>query len=154
MISQVVASEREIAQILAACCQEVVGLQCGIYKYSGMLLERCSIEGDSPVHEIFMLPSSTLSTAGPEKSCGNLPAPSGKAKYYWETDSEQVPWGKGEKNREQRSEIGPETIRLQAEEAQATSCLLHNEPTSYTSLARLILCKGRAAAKASLNRAT
>ena len=78
-----------------------------------MFLESNSIEGDSPVHEIFMLPSSTLSTAGPEKSCGNLPAPSGKAKYYWETDSEQVPWGKGEKYPEQGSEIVPETVRLQ-----------------------------------------
>ena len=40
------------------------------------------IEGDSPVYELNLLPSSILSTAGPEKSCGNLPAPSGKAKYY------------------------------------------------------------------------
>ena len=44
----------------------------------------------------------------------NLPEPSGKAKYSWETDSEQVPWGKGEKYFEQKSEIDPETIRLQA----------------------------------------
>ena len=50
----------------------------------------------------------------------NLPAPSGKAKYSWETDSEQVPWGKGEKNREQWSEIEPETMRLQA--VGAASC--------------------------------
>ena len=55
-----------------------------------------------------------LSTAGPVKSCGNLPAPSGKAKYSCETDSEQVPWGKGEKYFEQKSEIDPETVRLQA----------------------------------------
>jgi hypothetical protein len=41
--------------------------------------------------------SSILSKAGQEKSRLNLPAPSGKAKYSWETDSEQVPWGKGEK---------------------------------------------------------
>lgn len=34
-----------------------------------------------------------------------------------------------------------------------TACLLHNEPTSYTSLARLILKTGGAEAKASLNRA-
>ena len=32
-----------------------------------------------------------LSKAGPEKSCLNLPAPSGKAKYFSETDSEPVP---------------------------------------------------------------
>jgi hypothetical protein len=43
----------------------------------------------------------------------NLPAPSGKAKYSWETDSELVPWGKGEKYPEQGSEIVPETMCLQ-----------------------------------------
>ena len=52
--------------------------------------------------------------AGPEKSCQNLPVPSGKAKYYWETDSEQVLWRKGEKHFEQKSEIDPETVCLQA----------------------------------------
>ena len=60
---------------------------------------------------------SILSSAGHEKSCMNQPGPSGKAKYSWETDSEQVPWGKGEKHLEQRSEIVPETMRLQAVEA-------------------------------------
>ena len=44
----------------------------------------------------------------------NLPGPSGKAKYSIETDSEPVPWGKGEKNPEQGSEIEPETVYLQA----------------------------------------
>ena len=34
-----------------------------------------------------------------------------------------------------------------------TACLLHNEPTSYSSLARLILNTGEAEAKASLKRA-
>ena len=34
-----------------------------------------------------------------------------------------------------------------------TACLLHNEPTSYSSLARLIHIIGEAEAKASLNRA-
>ncbi len=43
-----------------------------------------------------------------------MPGPSGKAKYSWETDSEPVPWGKGEKHLEQRSEIDPETMCLQA----------------------------------------
>jgi hypothetical protein len=82
---------------------------------------------------------SILSMAGHEESCQNLPGPSGKAKYSQETDREPVPWGKGEKNREQRSEIVPETIRLQAVGVQQwmTACLLHNEPTSYFSLARL-----------------
>ena len=44
----------------------------------------------------------------------NLPAPSGKAKYSSMTDSEPVPYGKGEKHSEQESEIVPETVRLQA----------------------------------------
>ena len=47
---------------------------------------------------------SILSSAGPEKSCMKLPAPSGKAKYSWETDSEPVPWGKGEKHPKKGSE--------------------------------------------------
>ena len=45
--------------------------------------------------------------------CENLPEPSGKAKYSLVTDSEQVPWGKGEKNPLEGSEIVPETICLQ-----------------------------------------
>ena len=32
-----------------------------------------------------------LSSAGHEESCVNQPGPSGKAKYYRETDSEPVP---------------------------------------------------------------
>ena len=52
------------------------------------------------------------------KPCVNLPGPSGKAKYSRETDSELVPWGKGEKYPEQGSEIDPETLRLQAVGAQ------------------------------------
>ena len=73
------------------------------------------------------------------KFCVNQPEPSGKAKYSSETDSEQVPWGKGEKYSEQESEIDPETIRLQAVGAifMVTACLLHNDPTSYSSLARI-----------------
>ena len=99
--------------------------------------------------------SSILSTARSETPCGNLPAPSGKAKYSWNTDSELVPWGKGEKNPEQGSKIEPETIRLQAVGVlyRMTACLLHNEPTSYSSLARLSLLTNEAVAKASLNRA-
>ena len=48
------------------------------------------------------------------KSCVNLPGPSGKAKYSRETDSEPVLWRKGEKHFEKKSEIVPETVRLQA----------------------------------------
>ena len=35
----------------------------------------------------------------------NLPEPSGKAKYSLVTDSELVPWGKGEKHPSEGSEI-------------------------------------------------
>ena len=65
-----------------------------------------------------MKTSSILSSAEPEKFCMNLPAPSGKAKYSLETDSEPVPSGKGEKHPKQGSEIVPETVRLQAVGAQ------------------------------------
>ena len=40
--------------------------------------------------------------------------PPSKPKYYLLTDSELVPWGKGEKNLDKRSEIEPETLRLKA----------------------------------------
>jgi hypothetical protein len=39
--------------------------------------------------------------------------PPSKPKYYLATDSEPVPWGKGEKNPGEGSEIEPETERLQ-----------------------------------------
>ena len=48
-------------------------------------------EGDSPVNETNLIPSSILSRAGHVKSCLNLPGPSGKTKNSRETDSEQVP---------------------------------------------------------------
>ena len=64
--------------------------------------------------------SSILSSTEHEKFCVNLRGPSRKAKYSLETDSEPVPWGKGEKHFEQKSEIDPETVRLQA--VGATSC--------------------------------
>ena len=48
------------------------------------------IQGDNPVDELKELPSSILSTARSETPCGNLPAPSGKAKYSSDTDSELV----------------------------------------------------------------
>ena len=55
-----------------------------------------------------------LSRSGHVEPWLNPPGPSGKAKYSWETDSEPVPWGKGEKHFDKKSEIVPETIRLQA----------------------------------------
>ena len=62
--------------------------------------------------------SGILSSAGHEESCVNLPGPSGKAKYSRETDSETVLCRKGEMHFEQKSEIVPETVRLQAVGAQ------------------------------------
>lgn len=55
-----------------------------------------------------------MSRAGHVKSCLNMGGPSSKAKYSLKTDSEQVPWGKGEKYFEKKDEKDPETIRLQA----------------------------------------
>ena len=57
-----------------------------------------TIEGDSPVQVREVIDSGILSSAGHVKPCMNLAGPSAKAKYSWETDSELVPWGKGEKN--------------------------------------------------------
>ena len=54
------------------------------------------------------------SRAEPEKFCLKMGGPSSKAKYSQETDSELVPWGKGEKYPKKGSAIVPETIRLQA----------------------------------------
>ena len=47
---------------------------------------------------IRMLYNSYSSKAKPVKLCPNIAAPSAKAKYSWETDSEPVLWRKGEKN--------------------------------------------------------
>ena len=77
-------------------------------------MESFNIEGDIPVYEIIKSHRCILSRAGHVKPCLNLAGPSAKAKYSWETDSEPVLWRKGEKYREQRGEIEPETIRLQA----------------------------------------
>ena len=53
-------------------------------------LGRRAEEGESPVMVSLVCCSSILSRGGLEKSPLNLPAPSGKAKYYQETDSERV----------------------------------------------------------------
>ena len=80
---------------------------------NGIFLESETTEGDSPVRVTIDNIRGILSRSGHVKSWLKLPGPSGKAKYFWETDSEPVPWGKGEKNPEQGSEIVPETVRLQ-----------------------------------------
>ena len=68
--------------------------------------------GDSPVREKSF--SVKTSRSGHEKSWLNMGGPSSKAKYSWLTDSEPVPWGKGEKNPCEGSEIDPETVYVQA----------------------------------------
>ena len=82
--------------------------------WNGALLESWTKGGDSPVHVSINNISGILSRSGHVKSWLNLRGPSRKAKYFWKTDSEPVPWGKGEKHPEQGSEIVPETVRLQA----------------------------------------
>ena len=78
------------------------------------------------------------SKAEPEKFCLNIAAPSAKAKYSRETDSELVLWRKGEKNPKKGSEkiLKPYAYK-RSEHFGVTACLLHNEPTSYSSLASL-----------------
>ena len=92
MIPLVVASERGTAQT-----NDVV-MHCWGYRTATFginlnwnALERAIIEGDNPVQVRINFDSSILSSAGHEKSCMNLPGPSGKAKYSPETDSEPVP---------------------------------------------------------------
>jgi hypothetical protein len=50
-------------------------------------LESWTEGGESPVDEVR---HNELSKAGPEESSLNIPVPSGKAKYYYKTDSERV----------------------------------------------------------------
>ena len=54
------------------------------------MLESMAIAGESPLCVFVYGYSDILSSAGHEKSCVNLPGPSGKAKYSRETDSERV----------------------------------------------------------------
>ena len=61
-------------------------------------LERQAIEGNSPVIEKASSPECILSTTEHEKFRRNPGGPSPKAKYSLVTDSEPVPWGKGEKH--------------------------------------------------------
>ena len=71
-----------------------------------------AIVGDSPVCEKLLKVKSSRS--GHVKSWLNMGGQSSKAKYSLLTDSELVPWGKGEKNPGEGSEIEPETLCLQA----------------------------------------
>ena len=63
----------------------------------------------------------------------NQQGPPCKAKYFWVTDSEIVPWGKGEIEPLLGSEIEHESLSLQmvGELESLTICLLKNEPATY-----------------------
>ena len=76
-------------------------------------MENRSIEGERPVTENSSSPREFLSNASHVKRRMNPRRPRRKAKYSLATDSEQVPRGKGEKNRCERSEIVPEIMCLQ-----------------------------------------
>ena len=54
-------------------------------------MEKPAAERESRVPENRFRRIRILSRAGPEESCLNPAAPSAKAKYYRETDSEPVP---------------------------------------------------------------
>ncbi len=94
-----------------------------------------AIAGDSPVDENLCVElGMRTSRAGHVKSCLKMGGPSSKAKYYWLTDSEPVPWGKGEKNPDKGSEIEPETVCVQAVRAflrDVMAYLLYNGSASY-----------------------
>ena len=65
----------------------------------------------------------SVSRAGHVVSCLNMGGPSSKAKYYLTTDSEPVPWGKGEKNPSKGSEKESETVCVQAVGARKGDCV-------------------------------
>ena len=76
-------------------------------------MESRSKEGERPVTENPTASSGTLSNAMHVKLRVKPRRPLRKTKYSLVTDSEQVPRGKGEKNRCERSEIEPEIMCLQ-----------------------------------------
>lgn len=97
-------------------------------------LERYSIEGDTPVIKILNSSNGILSRSEHVIFWLKQGGPPSNPKYYLQIDSEQVPWGKGEKYSSEESEIEPETISLQSFRAlwfiRVMDCLLHNEPAS------------------------
>ena len=88
-----------------------------------------TIEGDSPVFEFFFKVKSSRS--GHVESWLNMGGPSSKAKYSQLTDSEPVPWGKGEKNPGEGSEIEPEIICIQAVGALRSSSELRGDGVPF-----------------------
>ena len=103
VIPQVVASERGIAQTSQRQLWGVVGL---IYRLIFQLewFGKTNHRGWKSRTSSNIKCVRILSSTGPVKSCVKLPAPSGKAKYSRETDSEPVLWRKGEKNPKKGSE--------------------------------------------------
>ena len=81
-------------------------------------MELPAIESESLVYKMVFasrgIPSTTVHI-----HCGNPGEPSSKTKYETKTDSELVPWGKGEKKGGTPSEIEPETVCGQTERARA-----------------------------------
>ena len=73
-------------------------------------MESRSTEGERPVTENSTPPRDFLSNAIHVELRMKSRRPLRKAKYSSVTDSEQVPRGKGEKFRRERSEIVPETM--------------------------------------------
>ena len=115
-------------------------------------LESVAIAGDSPV---WVKSFEFLSKAGHVKSCLNMGGPPSKPKYSYSTDSEQVPWGKGQKNPDEGSEIEPEIGCLQAVRGDfyswwRTSCIMGQRLNVCSKLKPL----GGGVAKASVNSAT
>jgi hypothetical protein len=96
-------------------------------------MENRSTEGERPVTENPSTSRDFLSNAMHVKLRMNLRRPRRKPKYSLATDSEQVPRGKGEKYRCERSEIVPEIMCLQGVKAgqPVMACLLLNESASY-----------------------
>ena len=100
-------------------------------------MERLTKDGESPVDENRKSLETFPSTTEHVEFCWNPGRPLSKAKYSLLTDSGQVPRGKGEKNRDERSEIEHETAYLQAvrelcpQGTGLSTYLLHNESASY-----------------------
>jgi hypothetical protein len=86
-----------------------------------------------------MVWGSILSRAGPAKSRLNSPVPSGKAKYVERPKVNQYREGKVKStpNRRVKQILKPCAYKRSELGNLVTACLLHNEPTSYASLARL-----------------
>ena len=96
-------------------------------------MEKSARDRDSRVREVRGPSRGIPSNAVHVKLCMNPSRPRDKAKYSLVTDSGQVPRGKGEKNRCERSEKEPATVCRQGVRAPqgVMACLLLNESASY-----------------------